>query len=72
MKIFGMKTLADGSKDGSKALEIAFYCHGLWCAKSSEFIKTMLANGYPADKILYYRGGIQMWKILGFTTIVSK
>jgi hypothetical protein len=37
--------------------------------KSSEFIKTFLELGYPADKILYYRGGIQMWKILGFTTV---
>jgi len=72
MKIFGVKKLADGSLDTSKALEIAFYCNGLWCDKSSEFIKTMLDNGYPADKMLYYRGGFQMWKILGFTTIVNK
>lgn len=72
MKIFGVKKLADGSLDTSKALEIAFYCNGLWCDKSSEFIQTMLDNGYPADKMLYYRGGFQMWKILGFTTIVNK
>jgi len=72
LKIFGVKKLADGSVDASKALEVAFYCNGLWCDKSSEFIKTLLDNGYPADKILYYRGGFQMWKILGFTTIVSK
>lgn len=72
MKIFGVKKLADGSLDTSKALELAFYCNGLWCDKSSEFIKTMLDNGYPADKMLYYRGGFQMWKILGFTTIVNK
>lgn len=72
MKIFGIKKSADGSIDTSKALEIAFYCNGLWCDKSSEFIKTLLDNGYPADKLLYYRGGFQMWKILGFTTIVNK
>ena len=72
MKIFGVKKLADGSVDTSKALEVAFYCNGLWCDKSSEFIKTLLDNGYPADKMLYYRGGFQMWKILGFTTIVNK
>ena len=72
MKIFGLKKLPDGSIDASKALEVAFYCNGLWCDKSSGFIKILLDNGYPADKMLYYRGGFQMWKILGFTTIVSK
>lgn len=72
LKIFGMKKLPDGTVDSSKALEVAFYCNGLWCDKSSDFIKTLLDNGYPADKILYYRGGFQMWKILGFTTIVNK
>ena len=72
MKIFGLKKNADGSVDASRALDVAFYCNGLWCDKSSEFIQTLLDNGYPADKLLYYRGGFQMWKILGFTTIVSK
>ena len=72
MKIFGMKTKADGSIDANKALDVAFYCNGLWCDKSSDFIQTLLDNGYPADKMLYYRGGFQMWKILGFTTIVNK
>jgi len=69
LKALGAKRLADGSLDTHNAIEVAFYCSGLWCHKSSEFIKTFLELGYPADKILYYRGGIQMWKILGFTTV---
>lgn len=68
-KILGAKKEKDGSFDTSHVLEVAFYCNGLWCNKSSEFIKTFLKFGYPADKILYYRGGFQMWKILGFTTV---
>jgi hypothetical protein len=32
-------------------------------------INILLEHGYPADKIFYYRGGFQMWKILGFTTV---
>ncbi len=27
--------------------------------------------GYPPEKLLYYRGGFQMWKILGFTTVTN-
>ncbi|HIQ46113.1 MAG TPA: rhodanese-like domain-containing protein [Sulfurovum sp.] len=71
LKILGAKRAADGSLDTSRAMEVAFYCNGLWCNKSSEFIKTFLELGYPADKMLYYRGGFQMWKILGFTTVAN-
>lgn len=72
LKILGAKRNSDGSLDTSKALDIAFYCDGLWSEKAPEFIKTFLDLGYPAEKILYYRGGMQMWKILGFTTVTNK
>ncbi len=69
---FGMKKRDDGSWDDQKALDLIFYCNGLWCDKSSSFIRTFVDNGYPSDKISYYRGGFQMWKILGFTTIKDR
>jgi len=72
LKVLGAKRKKDGSLDVSHVLEVAFYCNGLWCNKSSEFIQTFLDAGYPADKLLYYRGGFQMWKILGFTTVTNK
>jgi len=71
LKVLGAKRNADGRLDTSKVHEVAFYCDGLWSDKSSDFIKTFLDLGYPADKILYYRGGMQMWKILGFTTVTN-
>ncbi|TET88898.1 MAG: rhodanese-like domain-containing protein [Sulfurovum sp.] len=72
LKVLGAKRLADGSLDTKRVMDVAFYCNGLWCDKSSEFIKTFLELGYPADKMLYYRGGFQMWKILGFTTVTNR
>ncbi len=72
LKILGAKRMPDGSLNTKRAMDIAFYCNGLWCDKAPEFIKVFLNLGYPADKILYYRGGFQMWKILGFTTVVNK
>ena len=72
LKVLGAKRAVDGSLDTSNVLDVAFYCNGLWCDKSSDFIKTFLDLGYPADKMLYYRGGFQMWKILGFTTVTNK
>ena len=71
-KIFrslGMKKKPDGSWDASHAMDLVVYCDGLWCKKSSDFIRKLVALGYPAEKIKYYRGGFQMWKILGFTTV---
>ena len=29
-------------------------------------------DGFPAEKVAYYRGGMQMWKILGLTVVVPK
>ncbi|HFQ62279.1 MAG TPA: rhodanese-like domain-containing protein [Epsilonproteobacteria bacterium] len=72
LKVLGAKRSGDGSLDTKKARDVAFYCHGLWCSKSSEMIKTFLELGYPSDKIYYYRGGFQMWKILGFTTVTNQ
>jgi len=71
-KILGVKREADGSLDTSNAMEVVFYCNGLWCDKSSEMIKKFLGMGYPADKLFYYRGGFAMWKILGFTTVANQ
>jgi len=71
-KIFqslGMKRGIGGSWEGQRAMELIIYCDGLWCKKSSNLIKSFISNGYPADKLFYYRGGFQMWKILGFTTV---
>ena len=71
LKVFGAKRRADGTLDASEARTVAVYCHGLWCSKSSKFIKALMDLGYPPEKLLYYRGGFQMWKILGFTTVTN-
>ncbi|MRI83001.1 MAG: sulfurtransferase [Nitratiruptor sp.] len=71
-KLFGMEVKADGSWDFSKAKELAIFCNGVWCDQSPRLIRQLLKYGYPADKILYYRNGMQGWKLLGLTTVVEK
>ncbi|MGV6812768.1 MAG: rhodanese-like domain-containing protein [Brevirhabdus sp.] len=51
------------------ARKIAMFCNGPWCGQSPTAIKAILAEGYPADRIFYYRGGMQMWHMFGLTTI---
>jgi rhodanese-related sulfurtransferase len=72
LRIFGATRNKNGTLNTDNALDIAFYCNGLWCHKSADFIQEFLELGYPAEKMLYYRGGFQMWKILGFTTVKNK
>jgi rhodanese-related sulfurtransferase len=51
------------------AKTLVFYCNGPWCGQSPTNIKQLLALGYPAHKLKWYRGGMQEWKSLGLTTV---
>ena len=42
-----------------------FFCNGPQCPQSPTAIKNLLEAGYPADRILYYRGGMHDWITLG-------
>ena len=58
--------------DFSTAKKVVFWCNGPWCGQSPRAIKGLLELGYPAEKIAYYRGGMQMWKVLGLTIVVPE
>jgi len=58
------------SWDFSNAKEVVFWCNGPWCGQSPRAINGLLSHGYPAEKVFYYRGGMQMWKVLGLTVVV--
>ena len=62
-------TRASEKWDCAGAKRVMLYCNGLWCAQSPMAIRAMIREGYPADRILYYRGGMQSWKVLGLTTV---
>ena len=51
------------------AKTLVLYCNGPWCGQSPTNIKQLLALGYPAHKLKWYRGGMQDWKMLGLTTV---
>jgi len=53
--------------DGAKTL--VMFCNSSWCGQSPTNIKDLLKIGYPAHKILWYRGGMQDWENLGLTTV---
>lgn len=61
----------DGFWNFDKAKTLVLFCNGSWCGQSPTTIKGLLKIGYPAHKILWYRGGMQDWQSLGLTTLVS-
>jgi len=46
---------------------LVMFCNGPWCGQSPEAIRRIIKAGYPADKISYYRWGMQGWRMLGLT-----
>jgi rhodanese-related sulfurtransferase len=58
--------------DFSSAKELALFCNGPWCDQSPRAIKALVKAGYPASKLKYYRGGMQLWKIFSLTTVLPQ
>mgnify|MGYP001048108322 CR=1 FL=1 len=59
----------DGLWKFGNAKTLVMYCNGMWCGQSPTNIKALLDFGYPADKIKWYRGGMQDWSNLGLTVV---
>ena len=55
--------------DFSGCKELVLWCNGPACGQSPRAIKGLLEAGYPAEKISYYRGGMQLWQLYGLTTV---
>lgn len=53
----------------SQVKTLVLFCNGMWCGQSPRNIMTLLKYGYPADRIKWYRGGMQNWQALGLTTV---
>ena len=58
--------------DCKAAKPVALFCNGVWCGQSPTAIRNMIKAGYPADRIFYYRGGMQLWRLLCLTVVGGK
>ncbi len=54
----------------ASAKELVLFCNGPWCDQSPRAIKALIKAGYPASKLKYYRGGMQLWKVFSLTTVL--
>ena len=65
----GGQLKADGNWDFADAKHLLLFCNGPWCDQSPRAIRNLISIGYPAEKLLYYRGGMQSWLMMGLPTI---
>ncbi|WP_439109491.1 rhodanese-like domain-containing protein [Lentibacter sp.] len=53
--------------EGEGVKRAALYCNGPWCGQSPTAARRMIEAGFPAEKLYYYRPGMQGWRMLGLT-----
>ena len=70
-ELFGVEKDKNGW-DFSEAQTLLVFDNGPWCQQGVFAMKHLISLGYPKEKILYYRGGMQFWQILGLTVIKPK
>lgn len=70
LKAIGAEQPAGTYWDFRKAKKLLLFCNGPWCDQSTRAITGLMRMGYPPEKLYYYRGGMQMWQLLGLTTVI--
>ncbi|HHC73687.1 MAG TPA: rhodanese-like domain-containing protein [Thiothrix sp.] len=68
LKLLGAKE-KEGKWEFKDTRELILYCNGMWCGQSPLAIKNLTKIGYPPEKLMWYRGGMQAWQLLGLTTV---
>jgi rhodanese-related sulfurtransferase len=58
-----------GKWNCSAAKKIYAFCNGPVCPQSPTAITAMVREGFPVDRIYYYRGGMLDWDALGFPQV---
>ena len=51
----------------SAARRLVLYCDGAWCNSARDSIRHLVDAGYPAERLFFYRGGLQAWQLMGLS-----
>ncbi len=68
LRHMGVKIRDNNEFDFSNAKTLVLFCNGPWCSQSPAMIYALLEIGYPAEKLKWYRGGMQDWLSAGMTS----
>ena len=68
LKHLGVRMDEEDDYDFTHAKTLLLFCNGPWCTQSPDMIYALLDIGYPAEKLKWYRGGMQDWLGAGMTS----
>ena len=68
LKYLGAVKDKEGHYDFDNVKTMVIFCNGPWCAQSPDMIFVLMKAGYPAEKLKWYRGGMQDWLSAGMTS----
>ena len=68
--LLGGQLQASGEWNFENAAELLLFCNGPRCGQSPRAINNLIELGYPAERLYYYRGGMQAWASMGLSVVV--
>ena len=68
LKYLGAIKDKDGDYNFDNVKTMVIFCNGPWCSQSPDMIFALIKVGYPAEKLKWYRGGMQDWLSAGMTS----
>lgn len=66
LKALGARAF-EGVYNFADARELLIYDQGPSTDDAGKLVRNLLDAGYPVEKLKYYRGGMQVWSVLGFS-----
>jgi rhodanese-related sulfurtransferase len=67
LRALGAIDQGEDAFDFTHAMALSLYSGGPWSNDAPTAIESLLAAGYPAEKLFYFRGGIQAWAHVGLS-----
>lgn len=72
LRALGAVDQAGDTLDFSNAMVLTIYSGGVWSDDAATAVSHLLSAGYPANRLHYYRGGMQAWVHAGLTVHPSQ
>lgn len=72
LRALGAISDGNGGLDFTNAMTLTLFSGGVWSGDAQTAIGNLLTAGYPPEKLLYYRGGMQAWLHVGLSVQTSQ
>lgn len=64
--------IAERAHELDRDTPVVLFCNGPQCLATPKAVRALLATGFPASCMRYYRGGLHDWMTLGYPTVAGR